>query len=132
MKTLPLSEAETNLGGLINTPALNKGILLTKNGRPAAVLISPDELESREETFDIRAVKEGKPMRITINDDLGEKIRSLPDPDAFVNSVLEQALAEREKMRKKLEQAASDLLDDYKNDPELTAFTALDSYTDCV
>jgi len=43
MRTLPLSEAETNLGGLINTPALDEGIMLTKNGRPAAILISPDE-----------------------------------------------------------------------------------------
>ena len=65
-------------------------------------------------------------MQITINDDIGKKIRSLPNPDAFVNSVLEQALLEMEKKRKKLKQAARALLNDYENDPELTAFTALD------
>ena len=55
MRTLPLSEAETNLGGLIDTLAPNEGIMLTKDGRPAAVLISPDEFESWKETFEIRS-----------------------------------------------------------------------------
>jgi len=65
-------------------------------------------------------------MQITINDAIGEKIRLLPNPEVFVNSVLEQALLEREKIRRKMEQAARALLNDYENDPELTAFTALD------
>lgn len=65
-------------------------------------------------------------MQITINDTIGEKIRLLPNPQVFVNSVLEQALLEREKTKRKMEQAARTLLDDYENDPELTAFTALD------
>ncbi len=65
-------------------------------------------------------------MQITINDAIGEKIRLLPNPEVFVNSVLEQALLEREKTRRKMEQAAHALLNDYENDPELTAFTALD------
>jgi len=55
MRTLSLAEAETNLSGLIDTLILNEGIMLTKNGRPAAVLISPDEFESWKETFEIRS-----------------------------------------------------------------------------
>jgi len=69
-------------------------------------------------------------MQITINDNIGEKIRLLPNPEVFVNSVLEQALLEREKTIKNLKQAAHALLNDYENDPELTAFTALDPEAD--
>ena len=65
-------------------------------------------------------------ITVTITDTVGERIRRLPNPDEFVNSVLEQALVESENIRKKVERAAYLLLDDYKNDPELTAFTALD------
>jgi len=56
MKTLSLSEAKMKLSGLID--ALNtteEEIIITKNGRPAAVLVSPEEYDSWKETLAIRS-----------------------------------------------------------------------------
>ena len=56
MKTLSLSEAKMKLSGLIETvKATDEEIVITKNGSPAAVLISPDEFESWRETIAIRS-----------------------------------------------------------------------------
>ena len=65
-------------------------------------------------------------MQITVNDKLGKRIKSLSNPDEFVNSTLEKALLEQEKIKKRLKKAAHELLDDYKNNTELTEFTVLD------
>ena len=55
-KTLSVSEAKMKLSGLIDTVnATDEEILITKNGRPAAVLVSPDEFESLKETIAIRS-----------------------------------------------------------------------------
>ncbi len=56
MKTLSISEAKMKLSALVDS--LNVGdeeVVITKNGRPAAVLVSPDEFESWRETFAIRS-----------------------------------------------------------------------------
>ncbi|MEK7223916.1 MAG: type II toxin-antitoxin system Phd/YefM family antitoxin [Pseudomonadota bacterium] len=56
MKTLPLSEAKTKLSGLVEkVRQRDEEIVITKNGRPAAVLVSPDEFDSWKETVAIRA-----------------------------------------------------------------------------
>lgn len=56
MKTLPLTEAKSKLSGLVErVRALDEEVVITKNGRPAAVLVSPDEFESWKETVAIRA-----------------------------------------------------------------------------
>lgn len=56
MKTLSLSEAKMKLSGLIESVCkTDEEIVITKNGSPAAVLISPDEFESLKETFAIRS-----------------------------------------------------------------------------
>jgi len=56
MKTLSLSEAKMKLSGLIETLRVtDEEIVITKNGSPAAVLISPDEFESWKETISIRS-----------------------------------------------------------------------------
>lgn len=58
MKTLSLSEAKMKLSSLVDIiEASDEEILITKNGRPAAVLVSPDELESLKETIAIRSDK---------------------------------------------------------------------------
>jgi prevent-host-death family protein len=55
MKTLPLSEVKSKLSGLIEqVRALEEEIVITKNGRPAAVLVSPEEFDSWKETVAIR------------------------------------------------------------------------------
>jgi prevent-host-death family protein len=56
MKTLSLSEAKMKLSKLINTVGTtDEEIVITKNGRPAAVLVSPDEFEGWKETNLIRS-----------------------------------------------------------------------------
>ncbi len=56
MKTLSLSEAKMKLSGLIEAvQATDEEVVITKNGSPAAVLVSPDEFESWRETLAVRS-----------------------------------------------------------------------------
>jgi antitoxin YefM len=56
MKTLSLSEAKMKLSGLVEAvSAADEEIVITKNGSPAAVLISPGEIESLKETIAVRS-----------------------------------------------------------------------------
>ena len=56
MKTLSLSEAKAKLSGLVEDVARrDEEVVITRNGRPAAVLVSPDEYDSWRETLAIRA-----------------------------------------------------------------------------
>jgi prevent-host-death family protein len=56
MKILSLSEAKMKLSGLVKTVnTTDEEIIITRNGIPAAVLISPDELESLKETIAVRS-----------------------------------------------------------------------------
>ncbi len=56
MKTLSLSEAKAKLSGLVEDIERRDGeVMITRNGRPAAVLVSPEEYESWTETRAIRA-----------------------------------------------------------------------------
>ena len=56
MKTLSLSEAKMKLSGLVDAVyKTDEEVVITKNGAPAAVLISPDEFEGWKETVAIRS-----------------------------------------------------------------------------
>jgi antitoxin YefM len=56
MKTLSLSEAKMKLSGLVESVSkTDEEIVITKNGRPAAVLVSPDEFESWKETVYVKS-----------------------------------------------------------------------------
>mgnify|MGYP001608504216 FL=1 len=56
MKILSLSEAKMKLSGLVKAVnTTDEEIVITRNGSPAAVLISPDELESLKETITVRS-----------------------------------------------------------------------------
>ncbi|MGC1403014.1 MAG: type II toxin-antitoxin system Phd/YefM family antitoxin [Thermodesulfobacteriota bacterium] len=56
MKTLSLSEAKMKLSNLVDVVnTTDEEIVITKNGSPAAVLISPDEFESMKETIAVRS-----------------------------------------------------------------------------
>ena len=56
MKTLSLSEAKMKLSGLVQAVQdTDEEIVITKNGAPAAVLISPEEFESLKETIAVRS-----------------------------------------------------------------------------
>jgi prevent-host-death family protein len=56
MKTLSLSEAKMKLSGLVElVKTTDEEVVITKNGRPAAVLVSPEEFESWKETIAVRS-----------------------------------------------------------------------------
>ena len=53
-ETIPFTEAKAHLSDLVDcTSREHERFVLTRNGRPAAVLLSPEDLESLEETVDI-------------------------------------------------------------------------------
>lgn len=53
-KTLPLAEIKARLSEIIDmVESQHERITLTRNGRPAAVLISPDDLEALEDTIEL-------------------------------------------------------------------------------
>ena len=53
-RTLPISEVKTNLPSLVKGVAeRDEEIVITRKGRPAAILLSMDEYESLQETLDI-------------------------------------------------------------------------------
>ena len=59
MKTLSLSEAKMKLSALVESvKTTDEEVIITKNGSPAAVLVSLDEYESWQETFAIRSEEE--------------------------------------------------------------------------
>ena len=56
MKTLSLSEAKMKFSSIVDmVSSTDEEIVITKNGRPAAIIISPDEYERIKETANIRS-----------------------------------------------------------------------------
>ena len=56
MKTLPLSEVKMKLSALVDrVETTDEEIVITRNGRPAAILVSPDEYESWKETIAVKS-----------------------------------------------------------------------------
>lgn len=53
-ETLPLSEVKAKLSEVVDrVEATHERVVVTRNGRPAAVLMSPDDLEALEETLEL-------------------------------------------------------------------------------
>ena len=67
MEALPLAEVKNRLSEFVERVASQHDrVTITRNGRPAAVLVSPEDLESLEETLavlgdpqELAAVREG-------------------------------------------------------------------------
>ena len=56
MEILSLSEAKMKLSALVaSVQGMDQEIVITKNGKPAAVLASSDEFESWRETISVQA-----------------------------------------------------------------------------
>jgi len=54
VKTLPLSEAKATLSRLVDQVASrDEQIVITRNGKPVAMLVSPDEIEGWKATLEI-------------------------------------------------------------------------------
>lgn len=55
MSTISVSEAKMKLSALVDAvKETDEEVVITKNGRPVAVLVSPDEFESWRETMNVR------------------------------------------------------------------------------
>ena len=53
-RTLPLANIKAHLSEIVDqVEAAHDRVILTRNGRPAAVILSPDDLEALEETLDL-------------------------------------------------------------------------------
>ena len=68
---LPLAEIKARLSEVVDRVEMHhQRVTLTRNGRPAAVLISPEDLEALEDTLEIlsnpRAVREIERARADI------------------------------------------------------------------
>jgi antitoxin YefM len=56
MKTVPLSEAKAKLSSLLDSvEGHDEEVVITRNGRAAAVLVSPADFEGWKETATVRA-----------------------------------------------------------------------------
>ena len=56
MKVVPLSEVKMMLSQLVEeVSSLDEEITITRNGKPVAIIVSPDEFDSWKETLAIRA-----------------------------------------------------------------------------
>jgi antitoxin YefM len=59
METLPLATVKAQLSSLVDqVEDTHQRVVITRNGKPAAILISPDDLEGLEETLEILSGKE--------------------------------------------------------------------------
>lgn len=54
--TLPLAHVKTHLSEVVDrVESEHERVVLTRNGKPAAVLVSPDDLAALEDTLDLLA-----------------------------------------------------------------------------
>lgn len=82
--TLPLAEVKKRLSEMVDRVEQHHDrVVLTRRGRPAAVLMSPDDLESLEETLDLLstpgALEDIRKAQVEIDSGLGidgESIRA--------------------------------------------------------
>jgi antitoxin YefM len=60
-EAIPFTEVKAHLSELVDRVSREHDrVVVTRNGRPVAVLISPDELEGLEETLDLLADDESR------------------------------------------------------------------------
>ena len=73
MRTLPLSEVKARLSGLVDeVESPDERIVITRRGRPTAVLVCTDDLDSWQETLEIAS------DRALMTEILRGKTRSAP------------------------------------------------------
>ncbi|MCW2606706.1 MAG: prevent-host-death family protein [Frankiales bacterium] len=54
MSTLPLADVKARLSAVVDeVQGTHERVVITRNGRPAAVLVSADDLAALEETLDV-------------------------------------------------------------------------------
>jgi antitoxin YefM len=89
MNELPLAEARNRLSELVaDVERTHARVTITKHGRPAAMLISPDDLASLEETLDILS----SPGAL---DDIREAEDAIARGETFNENTIRKDLARR-------------------------------------
>lgn len=80
-ETIPFTDAKAHLSELVDRVTKERErILVTRNGKPAAVLMSPDDLDSLEETLEILEDSElVRSLRISLKEASEGKLLPLPD-----------------------------------------------------
>ncbi len=80
-KIVPFTEARANLTELLDAlEQKQEHVLITRNGRPSAVMLSADEYESLEETLDILQDKDlMEALRKSEDDFRAGRLTSLED-----------------------------------------------------
>ena len=69
--TLPLAEIKSHLSEIIDrVEREHERVVLTRNGRPAAVIMSPSDLEALEDTLDRLSDPEAMKDIVAARDDL--------------------------------------------------------------
>ncbi len=81
-EALPLAEIKARLSEIVDkVEGKHERVTLTRNGRPAAVLISPEDLEALEDTLELlsdpQAVREIEQARREIAEGKGLKVDEL-------------------------------------------------------
>jgi len=83
MKILPLSEVKMKLSALVDVVhTTSQEIVITKNGKPVAVLVSPEEYEGWRETIHIKSDAE-------LMDEIGKGLEALKEGNARLYSLEE-------------------------------------------
>jgi len=83
MQILSLSEAKMKLSGLVDrVQAMDEEIIITRNGSPAAVLISSAEYESLKETAAVRS-------DAVLMEEINNGLQALKDSKARLYSLAE-------------------------------------------
>ncbi len=84
METLPLATVKAQLSSLVDqVEDTHQRVVITRNGKPAAILISPDDLEGLEETLEILSDKETmKRIRQSQADIKAGRVETLTKEDA--------------------------------------------------
>ncbi len=81
MKTLPFTDARRELSKLVDLVSKNhEHVVITKQGRPEAILMSADEFEGWQETLEIMAdPKARRAIRGGLRDVRAGRVRPLED-----------------------------------------------------
>lgn len=88
MTTLPLADVKNRLSEVINdVVATHERVVVTRNGRPAAVILSPDDLESLEETLAVLADHDlVRQLRDSRDDLAAGRVHGVEDLDAAMRA----------------------------------------------
>jgi prevent-host-death family protein len=86
-EVLPLREVKARFSELVDQVSrTHQRVVVTRNGRPAAVLVSPDDIDTMQETLEVLANRDLLEQLVESRDEMRRRAPLIP---------LEKVLAER-------------------------------------